>query len=115
MKYNKDYLRKIKRVLQLRKFQTIEQYRKAVSLADQNGVSKDLHKRMHIYGNTAHTFVDIQQKRIIKQVSNQRMGFKRKPSEIDVAKVEVPTVGRKKKIKNTDAANFNQCEMNQDE
>ena len=43
------------------------------------------------------------------------MGFKRKPSEIDVAKVEVPTVGRKKKIKNTDAANFNQCEMNQDE
>ena len=46
----------------MRKLKTIEQYRKIVQEADESapgGVAKDLDKSLHIYGNTAKTYIEV--------------------------------------------------------
>mgnify|MGYP001082309264 CR=1 FL=1 len=71
MKYTQKNLKKIKRVLQLKKLKTIEQYRKIIQEADENapdGVDQTLADSLHIYGNTARTHIDVFHRSIIKPI-----------------------------------------------
>jgi hypothetical protein len=66
-------LKKIKRVLQLKKLKTIEQYRKLIHHSDTtstSGVSNQFADSLHIYGNTAKTHIDVYHRSIIKPIES---------------------------------------------
>ena len=108
MKYTQKNLKKIKRVLQIKKLKTIEQYRKMIQEADQNapgGVDKNLADSLHIYGNTAKTHIDVFHRSIVKPIESSTDPQDAKSlNPTDAAHLfnqskalEVPAVGGRKK------------------
>lgn len=87
MKYiNEKYIRNMQKALRLRKFHTIEEYRKYVSRVDAQdpmGVCKDLPNRLHIYGNTATTYVEMIQKKSISEIYDKTKDDEQKENPLD--------------------------------